>query len=103
MTDYYLVKYQSDWADEMDIFGLDLLTDTDKEYFERLAPSHDSPLVHNVGTNEDIKYTSKEQLLDCYEWVSITQQEYEILKKLIGTYYGHFYYPEICEEEDEVY
>jgi len=97
----YLVKYESDWADEMDVEGLDLLTEGDKRYFESLRPTDDKPLVHHVGTNEEIEYSSSGMFLSCYTWIPITEKEYEVIKKLINTSYGHFYYPEINEQEIE--
>lgn len=99
---HYLVKYKSDWADEMDIYGLDLLTDIDKKWFESLNPTDDKPLVHHVGTNEDIEYTDSKTFLEAYTWTPITVEEREVLKKLVGTEYGHFFYPYKDEEDEEI-
>lgn len=101
MTQHYLVKYKSNWADEMYIYGLNLLTEVEKAWFESLVVTDDKPVIHYVGTNEDIEYYSSEQLLRCYTWIPITEAKYEILKELIGSDYGHFFYPELEEEEEE--
>jgi len=98
---HYLVKYKSSWADEMDIYGLHLLTDLDKKWFESLTPTDNKPFVHHVGTNEDIEYTNSKTFLEAYTWIPITIEEHEVLKKLIGTDYGHFFYPELIEEDEE--
>lgn len=99
MTQRYLVKYKSNWADEMNIYGLALLTEEDKSYIESLKLGVEYYLTHHVGTNEDIEYKSLEGLLDCYTWTRITESEYQTLNRLIGDNYGHFYYPEIEEEK----
>lgn len=100
-TQHYLVKYESDWADEMDIEGFDILTQEDKDYFESLTPTDDKPLIHYVGTNEEIEYWNSEMFLKCYTWTPISKEEAEIVKKLFNSSYGHFYYPEIDEEEED--
>lgn len=98
MTQRYLVKYKSDWADEMDIYGLRLLTEEDKTDIERLIRNNNYPLTHYVGTNEEIEYHSFEELKPRYIWTPITEDEYKTLHKLIGSDYGHFFYPEIDED-----
>lgn len=100
-TQYYLVKYESDWADEMDIEGFDILTQEDKDYFESLIPTDDKPLIHYVGTNEEIEYWNSEMFLRCYTWTPITKEEAETVKRLFNPSYGHFYYPEIDDEEED--
>lgn len=100
MTQRYLVKYESDWADEMDIEGLALLTEEDKSRIESLISKRSSyPQTHHVGTNEEIEYCSSEELVPRYTWTPITEDEYKTLHKLIGSDYGHFFYPEVEEDE----
>lgn len=67
-----LVKFSSNWADEMDIDGLYVTTadehrdfiDNVNKYFE-----HNDSINYCVGSNEDIDYESAEDLLSCYEIV----------------------------------
>jgi len=112
----YLVKYVNTWADEIDIYGLALLSDRDKYFFENLSESV-FPLIHNVGKRDlIITYSNKKELLKCYEWITLNKKQQEVLIPLINsTYgnlylaeaygdfyldsiYGNFYYPE-CESE----
>lgn len=53
---HYLVKYESDWWDEMNIYGLALSTEEDKIFFDNLTED-DFPLIHSVGFNQSIEYT----------------------------------------------
>lgn len=94
---YYLVKYEDDYADEFSVYGLALLTDEDKKFFNSITQEQ-LPITHYIGTNEEIKYTNLSNLLDCYVWIEISELEYNLLDKLIGSNYGHFYYPEIDDE-----
>lgn len=101
MNQYYLVKYSSNWADELYVEGFALLTEESKSFFSSLTQDN-FPLTHHVGTNEDIEYEKVSDLLQCYTWASIGIMEYQVIKKYLGEDYGHFYYPEVIEEyEDE--
>ena len=94
---YYLVKYESDWRDEMDIYGLALLTEEDKKFFDNLTED-DFPLTHNVGFNQSIEYTKLDRFHSCYRWNSILPSQYETLKRFISEEYGHFFYPDLEED-----
>ena len=100
MNQYYLVKYSSNWADEFYVEGFALLTEESKEFFSSLTQD-DFPLIHHVGTNEDIEYEKVSDLLQCYTWTSIGSMEYQVIKKYIGEEYGHFYYPEVIEKDED--
>lgn len=95
----YLVKYEDNYGDEFDVYGLAVLTQEDKDYFDNLKDEI-FPLVHYIGTNEDIQYGNKEQLLSNYTWTKINEGEARVIAALIGSYYGHFYYPEVDEDEE---
>ena len=67
-----LVRFSSNWADEIDIDGLYVTTanehrdfiDNVNKYFE-----HNDSINYCVGSNEDIDYESAEDLLSCYKVV----------------------------------
>ena len=67
-----LVRFSSNWADEIDIDGLYVTTDVEhsnfidnvNKYFE-----HNDSINYCVGSNEDIDYESAEDLLSCYKVV----------------------------------
>ena len=101
MNKYYLVKYTDNYADEFDVYGLALLTDTDRKYFNNLE-QEDLPITHYIGTNEEITYEHLNKLLRCYTWIEITELEYKLLDRLIGSDYGRFYYPELDEDDDDI-
>ena len=90
----YLVKYEVNWVDELDVYGLAVLDEEEKQYSETL-PEDVFPLTHYVGTNEEIEYTNKQQLLSKYNWTELHKEEASLLISLISSIYGNFYYPEI--------
>lgn len=80
-----LIKFESNWADEMDIEGYYVTTvelynkyiEEFKKYFEE-----EDSLSYCVGTNEEIEFDSLDELLECYDTKSITISDYEVLEKL---------------------
>lgn len=91
MHQNYLVKYEANYADEFEVYGLAILTENDKQYFDNLD---NFPVIQNIGTNKDIQYGNKKQLLSKYSWTVITDEQAEWISRLIGYDYGHFFYPE---------
>lgn len=82
---YYLVKYEDNWADEMDITGIYPATE---EYVKNMKDIVDLYFTKKdgfnfgIGTNEDIYYDSGESLLSSYTFQEITEAEYDVICKL---------------------
>ena len=67
-----LVKFSSNWADEIDIDGLYVTTaDEHRDFINNVNKyfEHNDSINYCVGSNEDIDYESAEDLLSCYEIV----------------------------------
>lgn len=68
-----LVKFSSNWADEMDIDGLYITTAEEHEDFKKQVIQHfeknGNTVSYRIGSNEDIEYESADDLLECYEVV----------------------------------
>jgi len=79
-----LVKYEGNWADEMDISGHYVTTqegyNDEVEVFKAML-EHDS-ITYCVGTNEEIEYETIDELLECFTATPITFEEYTVLTKL---------------------
>ena len=68
-----LIKFSSNWADEMDVEGLFLVTQENWETFKDMAKAHfdkGNTVTYGVGSNEDIDFDSYEDLMDSYEIIS---------------------------------
>lgn len=83
-----LVITNTNWADEMDVWGFEIIPSIEvytamKEaiviYFK-----HRKNIVLSVGSNEDIEIT--EDSLNQFIYKDITKEEADTLKKLFGTY-----------------
>lgn len=94
----YLAKYEADYADEFDVYGLAVLTEEDKNYFDNLP---EQQYCHSFGSNDAIEYETKAELLSNYTWTELYKEEAELVIKLIGKYYGKFYYPEVELKPDD--
>lgn len=84
-----LIKWDSNWADEMDIEGFLIISKTKADNFKKQLKDYDSSFEVYVGTNEDIEYGSGEELLNELTFKSITTEEAKVIKKFFGESGGH--------------
>lgn len=92
-TKFFLVQYEGDWADEMDINGTAVMSETQMyEYFGSFKKYIDrhGDFIFNVGTNEEIEYDSFEEFRKAFTTKEITGEEMKVLIKLDFYLYGHF-------------
>ena len=91
-TNYYLVKFYDNWADEMYIEGFDIITKEEKKQFDK-AINEDLvfPVEVYFGTNEENTYESAEDVLNCYTFTPLLDEEAETIKKFFGNAYGGGY------------
>jgi hypothetical protein len=88
-----LVKFDSNWADEMDIDGFMVMTQDEwdqykahtKKFFEQLGERSWS---FGIGTNEEIEYESHDEFIRELKVEEITDVEYESLAHLFKYYDG---------------
>ena len=99
----FLVTF-NDTIGEIEINGFAIMTDKEIEEFEEFAYSITWPFSYKMGDDE-LEYTSGEDLLTRVEYKEITNEETKVLKKLFNNEYGVFigldYLEEIIGEEDE--
>jgi hypothetical protein len=102
-----LIKWDSNWADEMDIEGFLITSKSSADSFKKQLKDCDYSFEVCVGTNEDIEYGSGEELLKELTFKTITQEEAKVIKKFFGESSGHtqFWsaldYLEEWDDEDE--
>ena len=95
-----LVKYDSNWADEMDIDGFRLFTDKQWEKYQKDFQKHfkkDKRYTYYVGTNEDIEYGDFDGFMSDFKVSEITDEEAAVLSKLFDNLkdYGYGFFPEL--------
>lgn len=105
-----LLKYDSNWADEMDIDGFTIMSDegweswkTDIQKFFKKREYWN----YGIGTNEDIEYGSAKEVLKDIKVIDISEDEADIIDKLFfkdSVYKTFGYFPcfyDYIEDGDE--
>ena len=95
-----LVKWSSNWADEMDIEGFSIMKSEEWESYKKKVRLLKNFCVY-IGTNEEIDYASGEDLLEEIVVRNITPAEEKTLKKLVGANFGHNDFLFASAEEDD--
>jgi len=88
-----LIKFEGNWADEMDIYGFTIMTVKQWEYKKNEIRHTPFPLEVYFGTNESEDYETPEEYLRNFKVKEITKDEVKVLKKLfLSTLsdYGNF-------------
>lgn len=94
-VEYYLLSYQDNWADEMDVEGF-MILDTSQmiEWNETMTKARE--LFKNVsydfwiGTNEEIEYDSFDEFNRCFSRKKISAEVASTLKGTLGLEDGHY-------------
>ena len=82
---YYLYKFEDNWADEMDLEGFAILTETEKDIaLARIRKEYKHGGTIGFGTNEDNEYDSLSDVMDTVSFKEITAVEYNAIKKAFG-------------------
>lgn len=99
----YLATF-SDLLNEIEITGFSVMTDKEVERFEELASSITWDFTYPI-IDENLQYSSGEDLLSRIDFREISNEEYKILNKVFEEGFGIFvnedYLLEIIGEEDE--
>jgi len=85
-----LVKFEGNWADEMDIYGFHVMSEEQWEYKKNEIKHTPFPEEVYFGTNEYETYETPEEYLRNFKVIEITEIEAEIISRLFGSYYGSF-------------
>lgn len=99
----WLVKFDANWADEFDIYGFRLLTDGEKEHWDKtVVEKADEGFEWNFGTNEGFEDETVESFSHNYSFAKIEDEAVETIMSNFGKEFGHFpYLPDLIKESDE--
>ena len=99
----YLVIYQDNWADEIDVAGSMLFEIEDWVELVDLVAKHfeeGNTLENGIGTNESIEYDSFNNWYECYTVIYLTEEQTSCLIQLQEKHYDfksaseeQFFYP----------
>lgn len=85
-----LIKFSSNWADEMDIEAFEVVTVKSWNKWLNHWQSLDS-FGLSVGTNEEIEWDCLEDYLSDLTLISITEEEAKFLEKVFSNRFGHYF------------
>lgn len=92
----WLVKLAGNWADEMDIEGFSIMSESDftqwartvEEVAKKIDEGHSFEWY--IGTNEWIDWQSSEEFKEAFSYEMITEGEANILKRLLLGDFSHY-------------
>ena len=96
-SDCYLVRFEENWADEMDIYGFAIFTA--EEYsnwchtLSRLRKAMNyAVFTYSFGTNEEQDYEDFDEFLNCFTVKAIPAEHAQFFRSAFDTneYYGQF-------------
>lgn len=84
---YYLYTFSDNWADEMDLEGFAILTETEKDVaLARIKKEFKNGGTLCFGTNEDNEYEDLDEILACITFKEISQTEYLSIKNAFESF-----------------
>lgn len=90
-----LIKFDNNYADEFDVEGFLVLSQSDWEKHKELAKKvfkQKGDVDVGFGTNEAVNYYSLEGYLDSFKVKEITQEQYQVLWDLFGVHTKEYSY-----------
>lgn len=97
---HYIAIEDSNWADEFDLQGMSLhksdkkIREFKKEFFDNIEKERRDdekgiyPISFYFGTNEEVEIESREELEEAITFKTIKEEEYKIIKKVLGNNFG---------------
>ena len=87
----YIIKESSNWADEFDIEGFRIFTNTSEEdIITKLIHGRTFPCEMYFGTNEAQEFETEGDFLNCLTIEEITTEEKDLLIKIFGENIIHY-------------
>ena len=95
--EHYLVKFEENWADEMDISAFAVFSAKDYRNWRSVMGRLEKAMEHAVltytfGTNEEQEYEDFKEFVECFDVKPITKEQANTIREVFGidTYYGGF-------------
>lgn len=85
---YVLVKWSDNWADEMDLDGFCIYTESAWKDFRTKLSAYKDEFSICVGTNEDIDYSNGKDLLKKMNVHKLSESDYATISRIFGDGYG---------------
>lgn len=86
--DKVIVKFEGNWADEMDISGFEIFDRSQWDIFSQKILDYTHELHLCIGTNEHLEYETTEEFMDNITVESLTRDEYNVINNKVGVRFG---------------
>jgi len=86
--EYVLVKWEDNWADEMDVSGFRIYEKPIWDNMQSKLTAYKDEFTICIGTNEEIDYSNGKDLLKCMTSVLLTESEYKAILRVLGEEFG---------------
>ena len=83
-----LIKWETNWADEMDISGFCISTQGEYDEWAAEMSKYDTSFEFSIGSNEDMYYRKGKDLIDEMTVRPIDDIEEAVLMNLFGQEFG---------------
>lgn len=81
-----LIKFEDNWADEMDLEGFCLTTkDAWTKVVEHYQEEYEGEFTASFGTNEENEYDSVDDFFSNFTVTEVSDEEAAVIKKLFGS------------------
>lgn len=101
---YYLLTQRTNWADEINFEGFLIVeAENEEDAFKAIISRNQKfPCIVSVGSNEEIEFKTKEAYLRTFRVKEISEEEYDVIGKVLGGSFGKLLTLDCDEEEEEV-
>lgn len=107
MENKILVKFEDNWADEMNVEGFNIFTKEEWETFKTKLENKQSEFQVCIGTNEELEYSNGNDCLRHMTVSEISIAAAEIIEDAIGSCFGECsifcsdYYSDYHDEDED--
>ena len=96
-----LLQWDSNWADEMDIYGFSLMDKEDWIEYKNYLQNLKKGFYFYIGSNEGIEYSNGQELLSEITVTEISDREAATVEKLFGGEGGFTDFLTVDEDEED--
>ena len=108
---YTLIKWSSNWADEMNIEGFTVVKNKYADLLKERILSFKHHLTMGVGTNEEIPFEDGKALLKSLTFTKISDEQFAVFKEFFQASYlervecsfGHTPFEQFLDDEEWEY
>ncbi len=93
MTVKFLVKFDCNWADEMDLEGFAIMTPAVYNYRCKEINASNYPVTWYFGTNQEVIFESADEVFKCFDVTVLNSVESEFLEKRVAKYKEYGFTP----------